>query len=491
MIHTELLATIALSAAFMCVGCEDCFQVRTGSEGAGGKAPSPMEAPQRPPMPNPSGGQPAAGAPAPPSPAPASYPIDLATALRLAGANNLQIQFTRHRLQASLARLEGAQAMWLPSISAGPEYAKHDGRIQATEGQIIDASKSAAFFGGGPSMAFDLGDAIFEPLVARQTVRADQASIERTVNDTLLEVTLAYFGLVEAEQLRVIAEEDVRNAAELVGLTEGFARTGQGLESDASRARSELASRERERVAVEESILTASVRLAALLRLDPMVTLHATEERAAPLVFIAEGSHLGDLIGQALASRPETEEREALVRESQELLQRERYRPLIPNLRIDFVAGAFGGGEGSQFDDFGGQSDFTASAVWELRNLGFGNRSAVRRREAEMLQARTLAEETHDRIASEVVTAFHQVEKRRPAIDAARKMVEEAVRSQELNLQRIRGVQGLPIEALEANRSVAGARRAYLASVMDYNRSQALLMRALGQRIRPSDDFPH
>ena len=127
------------------------------------------------------------------------FPIDLPTALRLAGANNLQIQFAQHRLSESLARLDGAEVLWLPTISAGPLYNKHDGRIQDTRGDVIEVSRNAAFIGGGPVAAFHLADAIFEPLAARQFVRANQAAMTRTMNDTLLAVALAYIDLVEAE----------------------------------------------------------------------------------------------------------------------------------------------------------------------------------------------------------------------------------------------------------------------------------------------------
>ncbi len=112
-----------------------------------------------------------------------AFPIDLPTALRLAGANNLQIRFAQHRLSESLARLDGAEVLWLPSISAGPLYNKHDGRIQDTRGDVIEVSRNAAFIGGGPVAAFHLADAIFEPLAARQLVRANQAAMTRTMND--------------------------------------------------------------------------------------------------------------------------------------------------------------------------------------------------------------------------------------------------------------------------------------------------------------------
>jgi outer membrane protein TolC len=411
----------------------------------------------------------------------ADYPIDLPTALRLAGANNLQIQFAQHRLAEAFARLEGAEVLWLPSLSAGPFYNKHDGRLQETAGNVIEVSRNSAFIGGGPTFSFHIADAIFEPLAARQIVRANEAAITRTTNDTLLAVALAYLDLLQAQSQLAISKQDVANARELVKLTEAFAETGQGLESDAARARSELATREREVIEAEEAVHTRSVRLANLLRLDPSVTLRPVHTEVTPVVLVSEDKPLAELISQAQGTRPETEEQSALVQAALERLDQERVRPLIPRLLVDFSAGGYGGGPGAHFTDFSDRTDFHVLAMWELRNLGLGNRSLQRQRQAQQLQAETAAQLVHDLISAEVAEAYHQVHERRRQIEVAQKSVAESLKSLELNMNRIRGVEGLPIEVLQAIQSVAAARRAYLAAVTNYNRAQFQLLRAVGQ----------
>jgi outer membrane protein TolC len=408
-------------------------------------------------------------------------PIDLATALRLAGANNLQIQFAQQRLAEAFARLDGAEVLWLPSISAGPNYSKHDGRLQDVEGNVIEVSRNSAFIGGGPTMSFHLADALFEPLAACQVVRAEQAAVARTTNDTLFAVAVAYLDLVQAESQRVISEQDVANARQLVELTESFANSGQGLESDAARARNEMATRQRELIEANEAVLTRSVRLANLLRLDPAVTLHTVNTEVTPLVLLTEDTPLVELTERALATRPETEERSALVQAAFERLRQEQVRPFIPRVLVDFSAGGFGGGTGSHFTNFSDRTDFNVLAMWELRNLGLGNQSLQRQREAQQLQAATSEELIRDLIAAEVAEAYHQVHERRRQIELAQKAVTESLRSLELNMNRIRGAEGLPIEVLQAIQSVATARRAYLAAVTNYNRAQFQLLRAVGR----------
>ena len=55
-----------------------------------------------------------------------------------------------------------------------------------------------------------------------------------------------------------------------------------------------------------------------------------------------------------------------------------------------------------------------------------------------------------------------------------------AQHSYERNLDRIKNAQGLPIEVLQSIQALAQSRREYLRTVIDYNRAQFSLHRALG-----------
>ncbi|MEX0714601.1 MAG: TolC family protein, partial [Pirellulales bacterium] len=187
-----------------------------------------------------------------------TFPIDLANALALAGANNLRIRLARERVVEAQANLDQARLLWIPSLRAAVGYNKHDGRLQATEGEVIEAGRSSLFVGGGaglgthplngaaggPARLFvdlALADAAFEPLVARQLVRAQAAARTTDVNDTLLAVATAYFDVVEADGLLANAESGVAAAREMSEITGSFFREGRGARSEFDRANAELA----------------------------------------------------------------------------------------------------------------------------------------------------------------------------------------------------------------------------------------------------------
>ncbi len=473
----------------------------TGCASAGPEVrPAPVAAPVHEVTAHKAGPERAAGpadAPAAPSLAPDRYPINLATALRLAGANNLQIALASERVRQAQARLQGAEALWLPSLNAGVGYNKHDGRIQDTQGTVLEVSRNSVFVGGGPDLGpapltggtngparlflgLPLADLFFAPLAERQLVRAAGASLASTFNDTLFQVGVAYLDLQQAQGQVAVAAEAVANARELFRLVDSGVRAGTALPADGLRAQAELADRQRQELQAQEAVRVASAELARLLRLDPAVRLDAADAQPAPVDLVKPDTPLPDLLARGLANRPELAENQALVNATLARLRQERVRPLVPALQVGLSAGGFGGGEGSFLGNFSDRTDFDALLVWELRNLGFGNQALRRERASQHLQAVLSAEQVRDLIAAQVVRAYHQVQFRRRQIDAAAAQVRAASEALPLNFKGILDGALRAVEAQQAVQALASARNQYLAAILDYNRAQFHLLRALG-----------
>ena len=137
----------------------------------------------------------------PSAPEPGTQIIDLPAALRLADRANPEIGITRQAIEESLAVLQGAQVLLVPSIRGGTNYHDHNGSIQRSNGTIFNLpQEQSLFFGAGSrtvaaeSVAFPgirifshLGDAIFEPLAARQEVQARNFDCRRDVQHRVVE----------------------------------------------------------------------------------------------------------------------------------------------------------------------------------------------------------------------------------------------------------------------------------------------------------------
>jgi outer membrane protein TolC len=428
--------------------------------------------------------------------APADRPVlavDLPTALALADSRNPRVALAREQIREAYALQRSAEVLWLPSIRGGANYYKHEGAIQAVDGTVFNTSRGAFFagsgagiYGAGPPIvqgvvsSFHFSDALFRPLAARQFARAQGAAARATANDMLFEVSLAYLELLRAAQDEAIAGEVLDDSQKLSDVTAAYARTGQGLRSDADRALANLMSQRIQLERASEASRVASARLAQVLRLDPSLILVPADTVALPLEIVPEDVPLRELVAQGLSNRPELAQSRALVSQAVARLRREQYAPLVPSVLVGTTYGTFGGGLGSQLTNTNARFSVDALAWWELRNLGAGDQAARSAARSQLRQAELDRLATMDRVAREVVEAQAQVQYRRRQIAIAQRGVAAALASYRLNMQRIEHAQGLPIEALQSIQALAQSRRDYLRAVIDYDAAQFALQRALG-----------
>jgi outer membrane protein TolC len=422
------------------------------------------------------------------------HPIDLGTVLQLTDGQNPQVAFARERIQEAFAQLDRAQVLWLPSLRAGVTYDKHDGPAQQVDGNMLAAVSRSAFFSGfggvlpgaatpaipGLYANFQMTDAIFQPRIAKQTTASRESAATAARNDALLDSALAYLELLRAEQDLAIAREAHGHTRQLADLTGAYAETGKGTEADHDRALAELAVRATDVQRSEEAVRVAAARLAQQLSLDPLFAFEPREPTIVPIELVAADSAPAALVARGLTNRPEVAESRHLIAEACERLQREKFAPLLPSVLLGIGYGSFGGGTGGTLSKFNGSFDSVVGAFWEVRNLGFGDRAARNEARSRVQQAQYREVAALDRVAREVVEAHAQVQSRKAQIATAQEGIRSAVASYERNYERIRNVQGLPIEALQSIQALLQAHREYLRALVGYNEAQFRLQRALG-----------
>lgn len=429
-----------------------------------------------------------------------SHTIDLSTALMLTSGRSPQVAFAQARINESRAQLDRAEILWLPSLRAGANYNKHEGRIQDVAGTIIETSRGSFYSGlgaaavgaGSPavpglSAQFHVADAVFQPRIAQQTMYARNAGARAAMNDGLLETSLSYMQLLRASQEQAVASEALQQARELERVTSEFAAAGQGLTSDHDRARAELAIRKNELQRAEEAVHVASARLAQQVRWEYGQLLQPAEPALYPITLVDHDVPAQGLVAVGLSHRPEIAEARHLVCEAVERLNRERYAPLIPSVLLGISYGGLTGGLGSDMINSGDRFDADAVAYWEIRQLGYGERAARREASSRITQTRMQQIALLDQVAREIVEAHAQVHSRSQQIETAQEAVSAAEDSFRRNWDRIQNGQGLPIEVLQSIQALTNARREYARSIADYNVAQFTLHRALGW---PIDSVP-
>jgi outer membrane protein TolC len=425
-------------------------------------------------------------------------PINLATALQLANVRPLDVAVAQERVRVAAAQLERARVLWLPTLQLGPDYYRHDGRIQDTTGNVFDVSRSSFMAGLAPQAVFSVSEALFGPLAARQIVQAREASRQAAVNDSMLAVAEAYFSVQQARGDLAAAEEVARRAADLARRTKGLNELGLAPELEISRTRAELARRQQAVAAARERWRTASADLARVLRLDPGALLEPQEPAHLQITLVALEGAVDDLIQVGLTNRPELAAQQALVRAALERLRQERLRPLVPSVLLRGAAtnpagtlafGVFGGGRNDSLTNFNLRSDFDLQLLWEFQNLGLGNKDRVAEQRAEHRLALLEAFRLQDRVAAEVAQAYAQARaaavRLRESEDGLKNAVDtvEKISKGLENTRRIANQDVLlirPQEAVAGVQALAQAYVDYYAALADSNRAQFRLYRALG-----------
>jgi outer membrane protein TolC len=446
----------------------------------------------------------------------AILPIDLATALRLAATNNLDIAQAREVVTLSRVQLERANLLLLPTLNLGSTYTHHEGKAAKTEGNIIQANKDSLFVGLGPSAVVSFSDAIFAPLVARQVSGATQAGMRRVHNDTLLAVSEAYFAMLRARRKLARVDVSLENLTSdkpsplragskgLLPVVDAMQKAGaaEALKAEVYRVQIEVLRRQEERTAAQQEFRVAVAELARLLRLDPATALWPIEDFRFPVEWPLPWSDqpLEEQVRLALTNRPELAENQYLIRAAVARVRGARFRPLLPNMIVNYSWGDFGGGpdpnlKGGGFGPsgrllhFGTRTDFDVALVWRLNNLGFGNRAEIREQESIARQASVRQIQLQDQVVTQVVQVNElikgwgdRVDTTRSALfDAAGKPAGPAFEAMRQNFTRIREEpKTRPLEVLDSIRGLSDLLDAYGQALTDHERARFRLMIALG-----------
>ena len=130
----------------------------------------------------------------PTEPTDVRFPINLATALRLADARPIMVAAAQAGVWVAEAQLTRARVLWVPTLNIGFDYIRHDGGGPDFNKGIMTAPSVNFFYGGaGAIQNVALTDAIFQPLAARQNLNARHWEIQTAKNDALMATAMAYF----------------------------------------------------------------------------------------------------------------------------------------------------------------------------------------------------------------------------------------------------------------------------------------------------------
>lgn len=406
--------------------------------------------------------------------------IDLAAALRLAGARNLDVKLAREKFAEAYAAEESAIERFFPWIAPGVTYRRHDNLIQNTEGLIENVHKQSYAPGGTVIAQIDIGDAIFKSLEAHQLAKAARHGLDAQQQEIILAAAHGYFDLAATHEAVGVAREALRVARGYAEEIDRALNAGMAFKGDALRVKVQQQRDEIELRRAEEKARLASAKLVQILHLEPTVELVPRDASIVPLAIISTKESLGDLVAQALAARPEAQQNAALLSAAQQSKNGAIYGPLIPTVGGQAFFGGLGGGKNGDTGNFGESEDYVATLAWRVGPGGLFDFGNIHARQARLRGAALMAEKVSDQIANEVITSQTRVRSLADQIATARQSLSDAEEALRLGRERKEFGVGVVLEMILAAQDLTRARNDYLTTVVEYDKAQYDLLKALG-----------
>lgn len=407
-------------------------------------------------------------------------PIDLATALRLAGAQNLDVQIARERVNEAKANYAQAREKFLPWIAPGVGYQRHEGNLQDVAGNVFDVSKQSYAAGAGLVAQVDLGEAIYQSLAARQLVRAAEALAETRRQESVYAAATGYIELARAKAAVGVAEESLRIAQDYAGQVQRAVAAGIAFKGDEFRAGVQVEKNEMLVRQAGEQQRVAATRLAGTLHLPPTTELVAEEAELSPVILIETNAALDSLVGRALAARPELRQFAAVVDSADAVRKGAKVGPWIPTIGAQAQFYGFGGGPNSGWDNFDDGQDYRVGLSWRIGPGGLFDGARIRAAEAQASAGRLELDKERDDVVRQVVEAFTRTHSAHDQLPMAERALQSAGQALSLSRDRREFGVGAVLETIQAQQDLTRARLDYLNLLALHNQSQFGLARAVG-----------
>lgn len=408
------------------------------------------------------------------------HPIDLPTALRLAGAQNLDVQIAKQKLAEARANHAMAREQFFPWLTPGFVYRREDGQMQETSGNIFNVSRQSYSVGATVAAQLELGDAYFKELATRQLARAADHNLQAEQQQSAFLAATGYFELAKARALVGVAQEAVRISSDYERQLQQVVEVGRAFKGDLLRVQVQT---ERNQISLRQSLeqqRLAAARLAQTLRLDATVELVPTDADLVPLTLVEANRALDSLVALALNTRPELQQGRSLVAAAEKEKQGVVYGPMVPTVGAQMYFGGLGGGLNDDFGHFGDSERYQLLFGWRFGPGGLFDKPRIQASAARLENARLQQEKLRDEIVRQVVEAFtktHSLTDQMATAQRALAIAEEALR---LTRERKEFGVGVVLENIIAEQELTRTRNDYLTAVADYDKAQYTLVRALG-----------
>ncbi len=394
--------------------------------------------------------------------------ITLDKAVALAIAHHPSILASRSAVEASQSRIGQAQANYWPQVDFSSGYTR--GYTAGTSNSLLAGTYNT--YGGtfsGTQKIYDFGRTASQVGVQKYNTESARADLSNTVEQTVLDVRVAYFGLLQARRNRQVADETTHQFQQHLDQARGFFEVGTKAKFDVTKAEVDLSNAKLNQIRADNAVRLARITLDNAMGLTGAPDYEVEDILSSPPYDIT----LDAALRQAYAARPDLQSvlaKKKAGEQSIRLAQAGDY----PSLNGNATYG-WGG------DDFPLRENWTAGASITIPIFnGFLIRHQVDEARANLRTLNANEEAIRQSILLSVQQALLGLSEARQRIAVAEVTVRQATENLELANGRYTAGVGSPIEVTDALVSLSNARTGYNQALYDYRIAQATMDKAIG-----------
>ena len=408
-----------------------------------------------------------------------SQPLTLEQCIQIGLEKSTSMRNARLNLAMQELRIKNARAGYFPQIFTNGNYDFSDRVDFGFEPENYNLGLR------GQYTLWDNGQREGSFAQAKENLTATVSRNERTKQDVILDITVAYYDVLQRQELVKVSEQVFERSQENTQRTRDFVEAGTLIPADVATAEVREANDELSLLNNRNSLQIAQATLPRLLGLDPGVLLTVSVDESYQL-YQDRGTieriemPIEEAIQIALSNRPEFQERRAQIK-SQEwsltLAKLQRWPRL--NADVDYnVALDDYLRERENFSDFRSWSAGVSLNFTLFDGGVLGNR--VKELNMQLEQSRENASDLERSVALAVRQAYLNLERGEIAVDISKKQVTNARLSLDVIQGRFDVGKAILLELLDAQTSYAQALTNEVNAFYDYKITQIRLQDAMG-----------
>ena len=378
---------------------------------------------------------------------------DLQTAYKQAASTSPAIAQARAQLDADLAGKPLARSALLPHINAGASGGMNTGRVTGFGPQTISTGYHSDVFSASLTESIFNGQAFTAMKQSDSRIRASEAALAYAQQVVALQVTQAYFGILQAQANQRVAQQQMDLLQSIDKQTRTSLHVGSGDIISVQETQAQLDSAKADLITANNAVTVAKNQLERLTH-QPVGTLEdvTTLQPTGP-----QPDTIGPWLAAALKNQPLLRQAQATLKVSEQQVQYAK-RARWPTLTLSGIGQHAAGTliPPVAIDQIGGSLNLSIP-IYE----GGGTRAGIHQAEALSKASRANVANIQDQIQLDTQTAFQDLQDSVAQFQATRQSVASAKVSMEGTRKGYEIGSRSIIDLLTATTNYAAAQRNY------------------------------